>query len=558
MRRFGWSIGTKFIVMAMAMLLGCLSLVGVTAERTLRAALTQAGAHDLGVKAGLLEALLREKGAPAVRDGKLVFGTTVADGNDALVDQLSGLFDRAAVGIFRDDTRVATTVVKPDGSRLVGVKMAAGPWHDTVYGPGLPYTGLSDVGGVPFFSSFRPIRDGSGQVIGAVALGSPLAAATGAIDAIIWRFGLVAAPVVLVALGAMFWFTRRMTGPLVRLTGQMTKIADGDLDVAITHGDRTDEIGAIARVVELFRDGLIERKRLVAEQEDLTAGAERDRRAALRQMADNFDQDVGSLVGLISAATAQMEATARSMTGTAGQTHVQADAANHAAEAVGGAVQTVAAAAEELTASIGEISRQVAQSAQITRQAVSDTQRTDAIVRALAERADKIGHVVGLISSIAGQTNLLALNATIEAARAGDAGKGFAVVASEVKSLATQTARATEEIRGQIAEVQSATQEAVEAIHGINGIIEEISGIATTVAAAVEEQGSATADIARNVQQTAQATHEVSDHIGHASQSANESGAAAERVLTEAAELTRKAGTLSSKVADFVASVRAA
>jgi methyl-accepting chemotaxis protein len=218
----------------------------------------------------------------------------------------------------------------------------------------------------------------------------------------------------------------------------------------------------------------------------------------------------------------------------------------------------VAAAAEELTASIGEIGRQVAQSSKITSKAVDDAKRTDTIVRALAESAEKIGNVVGLITDVASQTNLLALNATIEAARAGDAGKGFAVVASEVKNLANQTGKATEEIDAQITHIQAATKEAVEAIRGISATIEEVSAISTTIAAAVEEQGAATAEIARNVQQTTQAAQEVTVGISGVSQAASETGEAAGHVLAAASDLSKQAEQLSGEVHTFVAGVRAA
>jgi methyl-accepting chemotaxis protein len=218
----------------------------------------------------------------------------------------------------------------------------------------------------------------------------------------------------------------------------------------------------------------------------------------------------------------------------------------------------VAASAEELSSSISEITRQVAQSAKITEKAVADARRTDTTVRALAEGAQRIGQVVELISSIAGQTNLLALNATIEAARAGDAGKGFAVVASEVKSLAGQTAKATEEIGAQITRLQNETKDAVEAIKGITTVIEEVSSIATAIASAVEEQGAATAEIARNVQQTAGSAQMVTTNIAGVSEGAASTGAAADQVLSAAGELSRQAESLSAEVSGFVADVRAA
>jgi methyl-accepting chemotaxis protein len=218
----------------------------------------------------------------------------------------------------------------------------------------------------------------------------------------------------------------------------------------------------------------------------------------------------------------------------------------------------VASAAEELTSSISEISRQVAQSAKITGHAVESARRTDTIVRALADGAQQIEHVVELISNIAGQTNLLALNATIEAARAGDAGRGFAVVASEVKSLSSQTAEATKEISTRIAQIQGATKEAVEAIQGITATIEEVSTIAATITSSIEQQGVATAEIARNVTQTAQATQDVTSNIGGVSEAANETGNAAGLVLSAASNLSKQAEQLSGEVNTFLAGVRAA
>jgi methyl-accepting chemotaxis protein len=278
----------------------------------------------------------------------------------------------------------------------------------------------------------------------------------------------------------------------------------------------------------------------------------------LNSLADRFEADVGELVGVLSASSTEMEATAKSMSATANATSQQVEVVSAAAEHAGSGMQTVASAAEELSASIHEISRQVAQSAKVTDKAVSDAQRTDTIVRALAEGAQKIGEVVGLITDIAAQTNLLALNATIEAARAGDAGKGFSVVASEVKNLAQQTASATDNIGTQIGQMQAATKEAVEAIRGITGTIEEISSISAAVAAAVEEQGAATAEIARNVQRTSQAAQDVTLNISGVNRAAGDTGAAAMHVLRAAGALSEQSGRLSAGVRTFVDRVRAA
>jgi methyl-accepting chemotaxis protein len=275
-------------------------------------------------------------------------------------------------------------------------------------------------------------------------------------------------------------------------------------------------------------------------------------------LAQELETSVGRLVGLLATGSGRLEATARSMTGSADQTNEQATKVAAAAEEASTGVQAVAAAAEQLSASVREISRQVAQSSRVTARAVEDARRTDAIVRALAEGAERIGQIVGLISTIASQTNLLALNATIEAARAGDAGKGFAVVASEVKSLASQTAKATEEIGAQIGHIQAATRQAVSAIQQITATIGEVNAISTTIATAVEQQGEATAEIARNVQETATAARDVTINISGVSVAANETGAAANEVLTAAGDVSNQASNLSIQVTQFLGGIRAA
>jgi methyl-accepting chemotaxis protein len=364
--------------------------------------------------------------------------------------------------------------------------------------------------------------------------------------------------IAVLCIGAGWSLIQGISVPIGRMTAAMRRLADRDMSSEISGVGRGDEIGSMAAAVLVFKDNMIRADQLAGEQEQIKIAAAVAQKSAMNKTADAFQSKVGGLVSMLSSGATELEATARAMTGTATRTNGQAASVASAAEEASAGVGTVAAAAEQLTASISEISRRVTQSTKITGQAVADARRTDVIVRALAEGAQKIGHVVGLITNIAGQTNLLALNATIEAARAGDAGKGFAVVASEVKSLANQTAKATEEIGVQIAQIQSATKEAVDAIRGITGTIEEVSSISMSIAAAVEEQGAATAEIARNVQQTAHSAREVTVNIGGVSQAATETGAAAAQVLSAAGELSRQAEQLTSEVGSFVAEVRAA
>ena len=295
-----------------------------------------------------------------------------------------------------------------------------------------------------------------------------------------------------------------------------------------------------------------------AEQAQVAIEAATARRAALNATAELFEANFGRLLIMLASGATELQATAASMSTTAGNANERAAVVAASAGQASSGVQMVAAAAEQLTASISEISRQVARSAEATGQAVAAARYTDGIVQALAEAAGKIGRVVELISNIAGQTNLLALNATIEAARAGEAGKGFAVVASEVKSLAVQTAKATEEIATQIGQIQDATNEAVRSISQISSTIEVVDGIAATIAAAVEQQGAATAEIARNVQQTAASTHHVTLNIGGVSDAANDTGSAAGAVLGAADDLSQQAEQLTAEMVRFVGGIRAA
>jgi methyl-accepting chemotaxis protein len=368
----------------------------------------------------------------------------------------------------------------------------------------------------------------------------------------------IAAAGIALGLGLGVWISLGgIVRPIRLLTETMARLAGSDWTTVVPGIGRKDELGAMAKTVEVFKINGIEAVRLAAEQ-DAEQKVKEQRTARLESLTGTFEKTAGELVDMVSSAATELQATAHSMTGTAGQTMQQATTVAAAAEEASVNVQTVATAAEELAASIGEISRQVAQSAKVAGKAVEDAKRTDTVVRALAEGAQKIGEVVGLISNIAGQTNLLALNATIEAARAGDAGKGFAVVASEVKSLATQTAKATDDIGRQIAQIQTATKEAVDSIQSIGSTIAEVSKIAAAIAAAVEKQGSATQEIARNVQHAAIGTTEVTSTIVGVSAGASSTGAAATQVLGAADELSRQSERLRGEVGRFIAGVKAA
>jgi methyl-accepting chemotaxis protein len=372
------------------------------------------------------------------------------------------------------------------------------------------------------------------------------------------RLGLLT----LAILGALaivaFFVSRNITGALGSLKSKMERLAAGELSLDISEASRVDEVGAMGKTVQVFKDNATAMRKLESEQAELTQKAERDKRKTLGDLADNFEARVRGIVDILSRAATQMQQAARSLSSTADGTRQKSLAVASGANEATSNVQTVAAAAEELSASITEIGRQVTQAATVSRQAADEGERTNTSVSGLSDAVQKIGEVMKLINDIASQTNLLALNATIEAARAGDAGKGFAVVANEVKSLATQTAKATNDIRDQIGAIQAETQSAVSAIQGISKTILEVNQISSTIAAAVEEQTAATQEITRNVQQAANGTQEVSANIESVSKAADEAGTAAAAVLTAADELAGQSDALRREVDHFLSTVRAA
>jgi methyl-accepting chemotaxis protein len=381
------------------------------------------------------------------------------------------------------------------------------------------------------------------------------------VDAIFWTIvltqgGVLLGIIALVGTSSIL-IARSITGPLGHATGSMVRLAQGDKSIEVAHTELKSEIGDLARALAVFKQNALEMDRLAVERADQEKRAVEDKRNAMLTMADSFETTVRGVVSQVSSASTEMRASAETMADTTKDTSSRAGVMAGAADVAFSNTQSVAAATEELSASIREISQQVANSAEIASHAVAEARRTDTTVTALSDASHRIGEVVRLISDIAGQTNLLALNATIEAARAGDAGKGFAVVASEVKNLATQTAKATEDISAQIAEMQTATGEAVNAIHGIADTIGRMDQIASTIAAAVEEQGAATQEISRSVQQAASGAREVSENVSAVTKSVEESGRMAGGLLDAASELSEQAELMNREVGNFLSRVRA-
>ncbi|MBM1175353.1 methyl-accepting chemotaxis protein [Microvirga arabica] len=551
-----------FVVMTAAALFAVVSLQTRSDVQSKALAQLQSNVRTfVGILSGSIGSLTVKKDGTGA-----VTGITVNDDavfySDELADRIAEATQAPATLFVKDKAsgdfiRRATNMRNPDGTRAVGTAMDRKGVVFPIVSGGGTYVGQAKILGGDYLLINLPVFGQSGQVLGVLGSGFQVTALEASANRLMWQMGMVSLAAVLVLTLAAIVSARMLFRPIPKLAGTMNGLAHGDTSVTVPYLAWKNEIGEMARAVEIFRENTVERQRLAVEQA-AESDAKMQRALKLDGLTRQFESNVSALTQGLATAASQMEATAQTMTATAERTNRQSVSVAAAAEQTSGSVQTVAAATEEMSISIREIARQVTQSSQISFEAVESAKRTNGIVQALANGAERIGEVVALINSIASQTNLLALNATIEAARAGEAGKGFAVVASEVKNLATQTAKATEEIGSQIAQIQGATQEAVDAIHGIQTVIDQISSISTGIAAAMEEQGATTSEISRSVQEAARGTGQVTESIDSVKHGAGETGAAAVQVLDAAQELARYAENLSREVDVFLSDVKAA
>ncbi|WP_316213630.1 methyl-accepting chemotaxis protein, partial [Bradyrhizobium sp. SZCCHNR2034] len=442
---------------------------------------------------------------PELKDHAIVDrAVSYAGGNATLFvyDDASGQF-----------VRRSTNVKKENGERAVGTQLASDHPGQAALRRGEAYKGPATLFGKTFMTAYFPLTNPAGKVIGILYVGVPMAELDAMLTQAMRTMMIAAAIAALLVLGLTVVVVRRLTKPLSSVTAALTGIAEGRDDIAIDCDDRGDEIGEIARTLAVFRSASSERQRLREEQAAAATAAAEQRRAELRRFVDGFQASVGGIIEHVMRASGEFEQVAQQLTQTARSTAELSGRSAGASEAASEHVRSAAAASEELSGAIGEITRRVVESTSIAAEAVKQAVATDQRIKELSEAGNRIGDVVKLITTIAEQTNLLALNATIEAARAGDAGRGFAVVAQEVKTLAGQTAKATEEISSQIANMQLVTQESVEAIKAIGQTIERISEIATSISSAVEQQRAATQNITQSVRSAASGTSEVVSNI---------------------------------------------
>jgi methyl-accepting chemotaxis protein len=454
--------------------------------------------------------------------------------------------------------RRTTNVKKENGDRAVGTQLAPDHPAQAALRRGTAYKGPAMLFGHRFYTAYQPVFGAAGKVIGIVYVGIPMAELDGMLWQAIDAMTIAAAIAALLALGMTMMLVRRITKPLKAVTESLTILAEGRTDVEVRHADRSDEIGAIARTVGVFKNNRIERRQLEAERISAEKLAIDQRKAELNQFVENFRTKISGIIERVLNSSGQFEKDAQQLSVTARSTAEMSGQSANASRQASEHVRNAAAASNELSQSIVEISRQVQASNGVAADAVEQANATDQRMTELSAAGDRIGDVVKLITSIAEQTNLLALNATIEAARAGEAGRGFAVVAQEVKNLAGQTAKATDEISAHIVNMQRATEESVNAIKAIGQTIERISEITTSISSAVEEQGTATQNIAQGVQAAASGTLNVAENIERVARGADETETTSSQMLGSAQALSEVSIHLRDEVEKFLDSVRAA
>jgi len=549
------SISAKVVALSLGGLLLLAVCTVVVSLHLIRTEMAEQASRRQEANMAMAWEVLRHQGNDfRIQDGKLYAGTTVLNDNFAPVDTIARIGGGVA-SVLMGDTRVATTVKKPDGSRAVGTTLGAGAVYDSVIRNGKPFRGENEVLGEPYFTAYDPIRDAKGAVIGVLVVGLKKSDFFAMVNPLVGAIALTAGGVALVVCLASFVLVRRLLSPVGRLNAVLGRLAENDYAVAVPATDRADEIGAIARAIVAFKDSMQQAARLKAEQEAATR-KDIERAHRIELLLRDFEGKAAERLAAVTAGAGKIQSTAEEMGKGVNRTSRRTLEVAHSSERSRKNIQQVAAAAQQLSASIREIGAQVDHSSAIAGEAVGEAQRANGMVQGLADAAERIGEVVKLITAIASQTNLLALNATIEAARAGEAGKGFAVVANEVKNLASQTAKATEDIVQQIGAVQEATGSAVGVIESIGGIIGRMRAVSGSIATAVEQQRAATEEISRNAVSVSDDTTTAARSVVSLTQASAASYGSAFQVLWAAKDLREPAAALRAEVDALLTGVR--
>nr|WP_321984742.1 cache domain-containing protein [uncultured Lichenicoccus sp.] len=529
-------LAPQLVLLSLLMMILAVTAVESWTLRQSRSALTEAAHRQLATNVTLLKELLRPLGTGwQMENGALSLGGHPVNGREDIIDALRRTGGGAAT-LFAGDLRVASNVIAPNGHRATGTRLAPGPVHDAIFQRGETYQGVAMILGRPHLAIYEPLRDAGGKIVGILFVGMPLvelyAPITRLVRTAIWGTVILAAVAGLVSWLALHLALR----PLVRLAVTTRALAAGNLETRVPGTVRHDQLGDLARALVALRDGAVASRMLELEATRQRNASETARIEGMRDLARQIEDEAGAAVDQVAAGMQRVSAAADDMVQSAAAVGRESEKVSTEALQMLEESQVITTAVQDLSSSMREVAVQVGSASTATAKVVSESVASSSAIQALSKTIARIGDITKLVSDIASRTNLLALNATIEAARAGEAGRGFAVVASEVKSLATQTARATDEINGQVGVIGSAMAEAINRVNGIAGMVAEVDRVAAAIAGAMERQAAAATDIAQAVSMTAHGTKTMSSRLTTASAGAVTTGARAADVLEEAAK----------------------
>ncbi len=547
-------LAPQLVLVSLLMMILAVTAVESWTLREARSALGEAAHRQLATNVTLLKELLSPLGTGwQLQNGELSLGGHVVNGREDIVDALRNTGGGAAT-LFAGDMRVASNVVAPNGHRATGTRLAPGPAHDAIFQHGVAYQGVAVILGRAHLAIYEPLRDGSGKIVGILFVGMPLvelyAPITRLVRTALWGTVLLSA-----LAGIVSWMALHLAlRPLVRLAAATRALAAGDLATLVPGTARHDQLGDLARALVALRDGAASSRALELEATRQRKAAETARTDGMRDLARQIEDEAAAAVDQVAAGMERVSTAADDMVRSAGAVGRESEEVSSKALQMLGDSEVITTAVQDLSISMREVAVQVGSASTATRKVVSESEASSSAIQALSQTIGRIGDITRLVSDIASRTNLLALNATIEAARAGEAGRGFAVVASEVKSLATQTALATDEINGQVGVIGAAMAEAIKRVDGIAEMVGEVDRVAAAISDAMERQAAAATDIAQAVAMTAHGTKTMSNRLSVASEGAALTGARAADVLDEAAKARVAVAVLRS---DLVRAIRA-